>query len=247
MIIGHRGASYDAPENTIAAIQEAWAQKADGVEADFHLTSDNEIVCIHDEDTFRTTGTRLSVHANSLAELRKLDYGAWKHPNFSGEAIPTLADVLAATPAEKRLFIELKAGPSMIPLIHKILNRADLRRNRLMIISFDKATIAASKQRMPYIKAHWLTSYLQNPDSKFWQPTATQIAQTVRQCNADGLGTKADRSIVTPDFIAELRSKGVHEFHVWTVDAAEDAQFFHSLDATAITTNRPRFIRHALE
>ena len=55
-IIGHRGASEDAPENTLAAIEEAWKQQADGVEVDVRITSDGNLVCIHDNNFLRTTG-----------------------------------------------------------------------------------------------------------------------------------------------------------------------------------------------
>jgi glycerophosphoryl diester phosphodiesterase len=56
MIVAHRGASYDAPENTLAAFKLAWQQQSDGIEGDFYLTADRQIVCIHDADTKRTAG-----------------------------------------------------------------------------------------------------------------------------------------------------------------------------------------------
>ncbi len=61
VIVAHRGASYDAPENTLTAVRVALEQEADGVEADFYVTKDQQIVCIHDKDTERTGGKKLSV------------------------------------------------------------------------------------------------------------------------------------------------------------------------------------------
>src|SRR3954447_2364486 len=85
LIIGHRGASFDAPENTAAAFGLAFLQGADGIEADFHLSSDGEIVCIHDATTGRTAGVDLVVAETSLKELKRLDVGLWKGREFPGE------------------------------------------------------------------------------------------------------------------------------------------------------------------
>ena len=76
MIVAHRGASRDAPENTIPAFKLAWEQGADAIEGDFHLTKDGNIVCIHDGNTENVSNTNLVVRESTLAELRKLDVGA---------------------------------------------------------------------------------------------------------------------------------------------------------------------------
>ena len=77
MIVAHRGASDDAPENTLEAFHLAWLQNADAIEGDFRLTKDEQIVCIHDEDTSRTCGKKLIVAESTYAELCQLD--ASKH------------------------------------------------------------------------------------------------------------------------------------------------------------------------
>ena len=246
MIIGHRGASHDAPENTLAAFEEAWLQQADGVEGDFYYTSDDQIVCIHDQDTLRTGGSKLSVMSSTLAQLQRLEYGAWKSPKFKGERLPVLADVLKAVPEDKHLIVELKTGPSIVPLLVEELGRHNIDRHRILVISFDDATVAKSKELMPDIKAHWLTGYKQDEADGSWHPSTDEIAATLRQCRADGLGTKAERSIVDQQFIEELREKGMREFHVWTVDSPTDALYFQGLGAMGITTNRPALIRAAL-
>ncbi len=76
MIVAHRGASGDAPENTLASFSLAWQQDADAIEGDFHLTSDGHIVCIHDSDTNRVSGTRLVINKSTLKELQELDIGS---------------------------------------------------------------------------------------------------------------------------------------------------------------------------
>lgn len=107
-IIAHRGASGSAPENTLAAINRAWELGADGVEVDVHLTKDDVPVVIHDPDTKRVAGEKMVVKKSTYEELCQLDVGSWKGPEFAGERIPRLADVLSSMPARKHFFVEVK-------------------------------------------------------------------------------------------------------------------------------------------
>jgi glycerophosphoryl diester phosphodiesterase len=246
LITAHRGASHDAPENTLAAFQLAWEQGADAIEADFQVSSDGQIVCIHDADTKRVAGVKRVVAQTPLAALRTLDVGRWKAPSFAGERLPTLAEVLATVPAGKRFFIELKTGPEIVPKLVEEIEAAGFDPRFLTIIAFDAETVAACKRVLPAIKAHWLTSFKQNHVLGGWRPKADAIAATVKACGADGVGMKGDRRVVNRDFIDRLAAGGVGEFHVWTVDAPDDARAFRDLGAMGITTNRPAVIRAAL-
>src|SRR5262249_52335116 len=114
-IIAHRGASLDAPENTLASARLGWEQGADAVEVDVRQSRDGHIVVIHDAHTRRTARVRKRVRAHSLAELRALDVGRWKHRHFAGERIPTLNEVIETVPPGKRLFVEIKSGPECLP------------------------------------------------------------------------------------------------------------------------------------
>ncbi len=246
MIVGHRGASFDAPENTIAAITEAWKQHADGVEGDFYLTKDEQIVCIHDSNTLRTGGEKRVVADSTLAELRELEYGGWKGPTFRGEPLPTFADVLAAVPKDKLFVIELKTGPEIVPFLKAELEREKALDRQLLIIAFNDQTVAACKKQLPEIRVHWLTGYKQDKATGQWHPSAEEVAKRLRESQADGLGTQGNRQVVNADFLSTLRSEGLKEFHVWTIDQPEDAIYFQALGAVGITTNRPAFIRAEL-
>jgi len=245
-ITAHRGASHDAPENTLAAFRLAWAQAADAIEGDFRLTADGRIVCVHDADTKRVAGVNHVVAATPLGELRALDAGRWKAERFAGERLPTFAEVLATVPPGKRFFIELKTGPEIVPPLVE-----DLRGWRgdpalLTIIAFDADTIFACKRALPAVRAHWLTSFSQNKKTLAWQPDAARIAAAVQACGADGVGLQCRREVVDRSFVERLSAGGVGEFHVWTVDSPDDARFFRDLGAVGITTNRPAFLREAL-
>src|SRR5262245_52466901 len=107
-IVGHRGASYDAPENSLSAMKLAWVQDADGIETDIHLSKDNHIVVMHDYDTKRIGGVDKKIVDQNWDELQKLEIGAWKDPKYAGEKMPTLDSFLATIPNGKCIFIEIK-------------------------------------------------------------------------------------------------------------------------------------------
>ena len=94
LVIAHRGASAEAPENTLAAIEAAIEIGADAVEFDIRSTFDNRLVLIHDEEVDRTTDGRGRVAGMTLKRVREFDAGSWFDPCFKGERIPRLAEAL---------------------------------------------------------------------------------------------------------------------------------------------------------
>jgi glycerophosphoryl diester phosphodiesterase len=106
LVFAHRGASAHAPENTLAAFELALAQGAHGVELDAKLSADGEVVVIHDATIDRTTGKKGHVSQLTLAALRELDAGSFFSEKFTGEKIPTLAEVFEMI--GKRAFINVE-------------------------------------------------------------------------------------------------------------------------------------------
>jgi len=243
LIVAHRGASADAPENTLAAFRLAFQQNADGIEGDFYLTADGKIVCHHDKDAKRTAGKALNIERATLEQLRELDFGTWKSADFAGEKIPTFEEVLRTVPDGKTFVIELKSGPEIVPVLKAELDRLDHAKIDLMIISFDATTIRSCKDLMPEIKAHWLTGFDREASNGDYEPSAEGVVETLRQCGADGLGFNGNADIDYADFLKALRGGGYDEFHVWTVDRGDSAETFSGLGVYGITTNTPDKIR----
>ena len=118
LMIAHRGASGYAPENTLAAFQKAVELDCQIIELDVRLARDQVPVVIHDTTLGRTTGDSRRVDELTAAQLQQLDAGSWFAPEFAGERIPTLADVLAAIPDTVIINIEIKpGGPGQLHLI----------------------------------------------------------------------------------------------------------------------------------
>jgi len=244
-IVAHRGASRDAPENTIAAFELAWKQGADAVEGDFHLTKDRRIVCIHDSTTKRTAGANLVVAKSTLAELRKLDVGKWRGAKWSGQRIATLEEVLAIVPAGKRILLEIKCGPEIVAVLKKVLDSSRLTRQQTIVISFNAKVIAEAKKQLPRHKAVWLTGLRKDKKTGRWSPSLQKVLDTLKKTGADGLGCQAAPAAVNRSFMSEFRSRGL-ELHVWTVDDAKTALYFQELGAASITTNRPAWLREQM-
>jgi glycerophosphoryl diester phosphodiesterase len=241
LVIGHRGASREAPENTIASFLLAFEQGADGIEADFRLTADGEIVCLHDDSTGRTAGADLRVDQSSWEELHRLDVGQWKGEAWRGEQIPSLNQVLACLPADKRLFIELKSGPEIIPLLAEALDASGVAPQQIRFLSFSAELILTLKERLPGYRACWLTDYRWRGA---WHPSQQEVLDTLKSCRADGLASRS-RGILERSFVAALRSQSL-EIHVWTVDAVAEAARLAGLGVDSIMTNRPGWIGSSL-
>ncbi|MCC5955679.1 MAG: hypothetical protein JJU07_06215 [Natronohydrobacter sp.] len=107
-IIAHRGGSAHAPENTLAAFDNAIAMGVRDFEFDLRLAADGEVVVIHDATLERTTTGSGPVAEATSAHIRTLDAGGWFGPEFRGTRVPTLAEVLARYSADITLHIELK-------------------------------------------------------------------------------------------------------------------------------------------
>lgn len=248
LIVAHRGASADAPENTLAAFRLAWQQDSDAVEGDFYLTKDRQIVALHDKSTDRTAGVDWDVREQTLSRLQSLDVGRWKHRRYRGERIPTLEQVCQVIPSDRTLVLEIKDTPRIVPvLVAETQNMAALKSlvpNRLIIISFNAQVVAACKQSLPEVKALWLTGFKEDEVTGEITPTIDTILQTLQQTGADGLDCKASGHI-DASFARQLREDG-YEFHVWTVDDRKVAARFQKLGVDSITTNRPRYIRSGL-
>ena len=108
-IIAHRGASGSNPENTLAAIRAAVADRADWVEIDVQETADGEVVVIHDSDFMKLASTDLKIWDAEMRDLQNVDIGSWFDPTFADERVPTLEQALEAVRDHpSKLLIELK-------------------------------------------------------------------------------------------------------------------------------------------
>lgn len=226
-VVAHRGASREAPENTIAALKRAWELGAESAEIDVRVTKDGEVVLMHDEDTRRTGGRRRPVVEQTLAELRELDVGAWKGERWRGERVPTLGEALAATPGGRMLFVEVKTGPGDAEVIAGAI-RAAAPETRGVIVAlqaYDAGALAAVGELLPGVETYWTVDPPQGPQREVL-PYPDDVAREAARRGFTGVAVH--HAGVDERFEAAVKAAGL-VLDVWTVN-----------DAAAIETWRKR-------
>jgi glycerophosphoryl diester phosphodiesterase len=241
LIVAHRGASYEAPENTLPAFELAWKQGADAVEGDFLLTGDGKIVCFHDRDTKRLTGQKMDISKTSFADLQKLDVGKWKDDKFRGTRMPLISDVFATIPKGKKIFVEVKCGPEIVGPLIKEIEKSGLKDDQVVLICFNQEVIKQFKKARPQHKAYWLCRMKKKKEE--WTPSVASVLSTLKTCQADGL----DSYFATPEEYTQAVMNAGYEWHAWTINDPQVAKELVGRSISSITTDRPLEIREALK
>ena len=242
LVIAHRGSSAEAPENTLPAFQLAWAQGADGIEADFQLTKDGHIVCLHDKDTKRLAGRQLIVADATLEELRQLDVGSSMGHKYKGVQMPTIAEVFATVPPGKKIFIEIKCGPEIIEPLLRALASSGLSPDQVFVICFESAVLKFLKERDPKWQTAWLCSFEKRANGKP-RTAPGRVMKTLREIKAVAL--MSGGGDVGKDLLDRIRTAGI-EHYVWTINDPKLAAAYRTQGADAIITDVPAEMRAAL-
>ena len=245
-IIGHRGASADAPENTVASEKLGYQQGADGGELDIHLTKDGKVVVIHDYDTKRVAGVDRKVVDLTFAEIRKLNAGAWGEWAGKGfdEKIPTLDEILAVVPKGKKIYIEIKVHNEILPALDECLKRAKLSPDQTPIITFYLDVAEAAKKKWPQLKVYWLYDWKQDKQTgKF--PDLDELIEKTKQAGLDGLDLNHNFPL-DAGAIKKIHDAGL-QIGVWTLDDPVKARQLVKDGIDSITTNKPAMMRQTLQ
>ncbi len=241
LIVAHRGASRDAPENTLPAFKLAWEQGADAIEGDFHLTKDGHVVCIHDEDTEKTSNRKLLVRATPLDELRKLDVGMGRGEQFKGTVIPTIAEVFSTVPKGRKIYIEIKCGPEIIPALLSEIDNSGLTNDQIVVISFNEKVLQELRAKAPQYKVSWLCGFKKQESGEV-TPSVEEVLNTLKLIQSDALSSNT----AVPHLMLEALKQHGYEWHVWTVNDREQARSMKVLGAKSITTDVPGYMREHL-
>lgn len=233
LVIAHRGDSAHAPENTLAAFRLAMQNGADGVELDVSLSADGELMVCHDSTVDRTTSGKGKIADLTLAQLKDLDAGAWFGEAFTGERLPTLAEVFAALP-DGLIDVELKPGALNSPLPERVaaLIKQFGYESRVLITSFQPLYL----KRLP----HLVTGLLELPGG------LGKASHTVFTTFLQPRFIVPYYKSVTIDFMAAQRQKrrGVIP---WTVNDPHAIRAMRDLGVEAVITDDPLAAQQALE
>jgi glycerophosphoryl diester phosphodiesterase len=249
LILGHRGASAVAPENTLVAFSQAMQDGADGIEFDVRLSSDHVPVVIHDASLKRTGSRNVLVNQLTASELQEIDVGSWfnekpatlkqsPQADYSDERVPTLAQVFELFSASNGLlYVEMKCRPddgtALANRVVKAIHEARVS-DRVVVESFALAAIAEVKRVDKRIR----TSALFEPKSlhPFTILRKLQMLELARRYLANELALH--HALATRRLVEAARSAGL-ETVIWTVDNPAWIDRARLLGVKALIANNP--------
>ena len=239
LIIGHRGASAVAPENTMAAFRETLAVGADGIEFDVRLTRDGVPVVIHDSTLRRTGGLRDRVADLTLAEISKVDVGSWFSPSFANETVPSLAELFTLFQSnDSMLYLEMKSDS---PADQRALAEACARaieghslKERVIVECFQLPALRILKEIDSEIK----TVALFEP--RFTNPSVLSDQRIIDQALDVGAAALAlHHRLARESLVRKAKDLGLH-VAVWTVDDPAWIERARAIGIDALITNDPQ-------
>lgn len=227
LLIAHRGASAEVPENTLAAFRRALALGADGIELDVRVTRDGETVVFHD-----TTLTRLAGRRGRLAQLL---FRELREVRIQGEPIPTLAEVLTLACRRAVVQIEIKRGVPVAPVVRALhRTRAD---TGVVLASFDAAIVADSRRLAPRIPRMLITRGGGHGRAETLVPVLAALG---------AMGVSVDhRAIRSPAFVTALHRCGLCVW-CWTVNDTRAMLRLASWGVDAILSDNPALLKSTL-
>jgi glycerophosphoryl diester phosphodiesterase len=230
-ITAHRGASSGAPENTLAAIQKAMKEGTDWVEIDVQETADGEVVVFHDSDFMKLAGVDLKIWDATLANLKEIDIGSWFDAKFSGQRVPTLAEVLDVCRGKVRVNIELKYYGHDQQLEQRVVDLVEARdmASDIVLMSLKIDAVKKVKSIRPDWKAGLLLSV---------------SAGALKNIDADFLAVNA--RFANRSFIRSAHDSG-KEVYVWTVNDAPTMSTMIGRGVDNLITDRPALARSVIE
>ena len=250
LILGHRGSSATAPENTLAAFSQAIRDGADGIEFDVRLSRDGAPVVIHDATLKRTGRIDGRVSELTAAELQQTDVGSWfadqrqTTQTFAGETIPSLTqvfDLFAET--DCLLYVEMKSdggeGPALAAAVARS-TRESLMKDRVVIESFDLPAILEIKR----IDSELRTAALFEPKLSRPISTVRRLKTVDAAIDAGAYEIALHHTLAGRQVIEKARRKGL-DVVVWTVDEAGWVSRAVALGVKALICNNPAaMVRH---
>jgi glycerophosphoryl diester phosphodiesterase len=234
LVIGHRGASARAPENSAEAFARARADGADGVELDVLQCASDEVVVFHDDDLARLGGRPERIDALALAELRRVELRG-------GARIPTLEEAFEACGPDLLVNVELKAAllggrriAALVEAVAEALARVGAA-PRVLLSSFNPRAVRLAMRRLPAVPAALL----------FERAEVTPLRRAWAAKWLHPAALNPEHVLCTPARVARWRALG-YAVNVWTVDGAAVVRACRDMHVDGIITNDPGATRATL-
>lgn len=228
-IYGHRGAKGVAMENSLQGFQLAASQGIDRFELDVRLSSDNQLMVVHDENLKRLTTSQLRVSRTSASVLGKTILNGTK------QGIPTLDQVVSACPSVKHWQFEIKTektNPVFVTEIHKVIEQHHLK-GKVIVTSKHAGILRAFKRSFPEIPRGYVQEW----------PLPHGI-RTALKLKCDFLCL--NKSLARNSYIKKAQKKGLH-VSIWTVNDADDIKRLYRYGADSLISDYPQAAHEVIQ
>lgn len=234
-IFAHRGASKEAPENTLAAIRRALELGVDGIEFDILLTKDKIPVVTHGNNLSVLTDATGYVHEKTFSEISNLDVGRHFGPAFAGHTMPTLTEVLElAKPFERcQMILELKSQPDLTNDATKLIGELSqdiLPPERLLFSSFSLSYLKALQRHHPHLKRAWIVA----------EPLFTLVPFRFFDSFLKISAIHPRLAITSESLVQRARKQG-WQIHSWVVNSLSERQQAEAAGIDGFFTDDPRW------
>ncbi len=251
MIIAHRGARAEAPENTAAAFDAALKHPIDGIEFDVQISADGVPVVFHDDTLRRMTGSRRRLASCTFRELSALDLGGWFDPRFAGEPILTLEEMLQRYAGVTDLYLEIKSSPrdrtaarvtaltrETLACVKRHLRRLSPRRFHLL--SFDARALVLAHELMP------AAACMRNIEPPRGFPlTAATPDRLKMEIDPALAAVNLAVKMLSPELAATVRACGKHLF-TYTCNTPKQLRRALAAGVDGIMTDKPDWLAQML-
>ncbi|OHU86223.1 MULTISPECIES: glycerophosphodiester phosphodiesterase [Pseudoalteromonas] len=227
LVFAHRGASGNYPENTLSAIRAALQADVDGIELDVQSCA-NDYAIVHDTWLDRTTNGIGKVNQTSLQEIQLLDAG-------NGEHIPCLQQVFDVIGQQTMINLELKHTfglDQFVACIEQNVQQGIIKRDQLLVSSFDHHQLVWLKQNMPWVKIGALTASI-----------PLNYAEFAQRLHAYSI--HMDKNFINHQFVDDAKQRGLKVF-AYTVDKQQDIEDMRALGVDGIFSNFPCYAKMIL-
>lgn len=246
LVIGHRGFSAFAPENTLPAFSMALEAGVDAVELDYRQSADGELIVIHDADLDRTTDARLhwggkhiKVHDKTAWEIRALDAGSWFDPKYGETRVPFLSEALDLIQPRAIPLLERKAGD-----LHSVVNLLESKRlvGKVVVQSFDWNFLCALHEYLPEQPLAALGPLSGLPGVKRAPGIFGQLTgRWLKALRKTGARVVVWNKQVSPAAVRQAHHQGLQVW-IYTINRPELAERLLNMGVDGLITNNPALI-----
>ncbi|MHB1844565.1 MAG: glycerophosphodiester phosphodiesterase [Deltaproteobacteria bacterium] len=243
-VLGHRGASAQAPENTAEAFSLALAQGADGVELDVFRCGSGELVVVHDDELSRLAGQPVQVERTPWSVLRGLDVGSWFHPRFASSRLLRLEEALELLSPPALVNVELKGegfGDAKLPAAVCRLLAGASSPERFLVSSFNPLLLVRYRAAQARLERRRRSPLALLFDADEWPPRRHAALVPILGLSA----VNPSRELCRARDVARWRARGLSVV-AWTVDEPATALALQAAGIAGLITNYPAELASAL-